>query len=59
MDKDKNIHQETVTLDGERGGGGEIPPSLLLKVIWLLTAPFFTEEKKQKNLDHWKKRRYE
>ena len=61
MDKDKNIHQETVTLDGERGGGrwGEVPPSLLLKVIWLLTAPFFTEEKKQKNLDHWKKRRYE
>ena len=48
MDKDKNIHQETVTLDGD-GGGGEVPPSLLLKVIWLLTAPFFTEEKNKKS----------
>ena len=48
MDKDKNIHQETVTLDGERGGGGEVPPSLLLKVIWLLTAPFFYRRKETK-----------
>ena len=60
MDKDKNIHQETVTLDGEREGGGGGSPKLIVESnLVTYSTFFFTEEKKQKNLDHWKKRRYE
>ena len=60
MDKDKNIHQETVTLDGEGGGGGvEGSPKLIVESNLVTYSTFFHRRKETKNLDHWKKRRYE
>ena len=61
MDKDKNIHQETVTLDGEKGGGEEEggSPKLIVESNLVTYSTFFHRRKETKNLDHWKKRRYE
>ena len=53
MDKDKNIHQETVTLDGEGGGGVvEGSPKLIVESNLVTYSTFFHRRKETKNLDH-------
>ena len=54
MDKDKNIHQETVTLDGEGGGGkvGGGSPKLIVESNLVTYSTFFHRRKETKNLDH-------
>ena len=47
MDKDKNIHQETVTLDGERGGGGD-SPKLIVESNLVTYSTFFHRRKETK-----------
>ena len=49
MDKDKNIHQETVTLDGEGGGGGvEGSPKLIVESNLVTYSTFFHRRKETK-----------
>ena len=48
MDKDKNIHQETVTLDGERGGGGGDSPKLIVESNLVTYSTFFHRRKETK-----------
>ena len=51
MDKDKNIHQETVTLDGEgEGGGVEGSPKLIVESNLVTYSTFFLQKKRNKKI---------
>ena len=54
MDKDKNIHQETVTLDGG-GGGVEGSPKLIVESNLVTYSTFFHRRKEIKKSRSLKK----
>ena len=55
MDKDKNIHQEIVTLDGEGGGGVEGSPKLIVESNLVTYSTFFHRRKETKKSRSLKK----